>query len=176
MGYSRVILVLAMLFFAGALLYYFTAAPLTDNNTTDEVAVEHLLEEFELIENVGPDKRWVLFSPRAYRSDNRVNLQNPEIQYIEGEETLAEIYSHEGQYDLAREHLRLQGEVVIKRPHLSQKLLTDYLEWYGKTRVIKTDSELRLELSEGVLTARGLKMDIEEERLELKSEVKFQGY
>ncbi len=174
MGYRRVILVLTLVLCAGVLFYYLNTDFGSVDQPGDDIEVAHVLEEFELVENVAPDKRWVLFSPRAHRSDNQVNLQNPEIKYIEGDKNLAEIYAREGRYDLAGEHLWLKGEVIIKRPHLSQELYTDQLKWDGQTGIISTEAALRFEFREGILTARGLRMDLEEERLELKSEVEFQ--
>ncbi len=136
---------------------------------------EHLLEQFELVEDMGGGQQWILASSAASRQAHRVELKHPRITYSESGETAVLVTANRGLYDLTDRRLELLGEIVLKRERPRQILRTEQLFWEAQTGILKTEQELTLELPEGILKARGMWADLEEERLKLKSDVEFLG-
>ncbi len=172
MGTRRLTLVLLLLIFIGGVYFYRAREPAPEFNEM-ETGVEHRLEEFQLIEDTGDNQQWVLRSAAALRKGNRVVLDSPRIVYQEAGDTLALIRAREGRYDLASRLLELKGEVVLERRAPVQTLRTEQLLWDAASGILSTEARLHLEFTDGVLTGRGLWADLEEERLQLKSEVEY---
>ncbi len=63
--------------------------------------------------------------------------------------------------------------MVVRRVQYDQVLRTNFLSWSLADGILKTHADVRLEVPGGVLTARGLRANFSEERLQFLSEVQY---
>ncbi len=168
------IIFLLIAVFAGGGYYIFpdskspeSSKPTLVNNVT------HQIEQFRLIETPRENAVWILTSPSSKQINKRVELSRPRVIYKENSDTIAVITAREGRYNMESMLLELRGDVVIKRVVEEQIFKTEVLHWDRRSGTLETDTNVKMQTSNADIEARGMFIDLAEERMELKSNVKW---
>lgn len=172
----RLQLIAALVFVVMGIGYYYVAREVDSENKTEPAAEEspaHRLEKFRLVENPRENAVWILDSPEARQMGKKIDLTSPEIVYKEYGDTIAEITAQRGSYSLPEMLLELRGNVLIKRLPENQVFETELLHWDREQGILETDARVKMKVEHGDIEARGLFIDLADERMELKSEVKW---
>jgi LPS export ABC transporter protein LptC len=169
-----VIFFLIAVFVGGGYYFVFSASDSPENfesSTGNDVA--HKIEQFRLVETPRANAVWVLTSPFSRQIDKWVELSSPRVIYKENSDTIAEITAREGRYNIESMLLVLRGDVVIKRVREEQIFKTEVLHWDRRRGTLETDTNVRMQTANADIEARGMFIDLAEERMELKSNVKW---
>jgi lipopolysaccharide export system protein LptC len=102
-------------------------------------------------------------------------FSSPDILIYQEDRTPWTIKASQGQYLSKQEQLVLKGNVVIEQLQGDVPVLnfqTDELSLYTKTKYIVTDRPVKISGAEGLTSAIGMKVWVNEKRVELLSNVK----
>lgn len=131
------------------------------------------LSGFSLTENRTGDEVWRLFSPRANKEGDTVDLESPRVVLSVKGETHAVITAEQGTYRLSRRKLVLRGNVVLNRTLKNQVLETSVLKWDRESGKLETSARVRLRMPRGQLTATGMRAQLRKEIIRFLSDVEY---
>lgn len=128
---------------------------------------------FSLTENRAEDEVWRLFSPKANKRGDTVDLASPRVVMSVNGETHAVITAEEGTYRLSSRVLVLRGNVVLNRTRKNQVLETSVLNWDRESGMLETSARVRLRMPRGQLTATGMRAQLRKEIIRFLSDVEY---
>lgn len=139
---------------------------------TREPFAHEIVEELILRERHRGSTGWVLTAEKAinYEAEGVVKVYEIELKFFDGGEEVSSVLTADsGAVFTSSNDMQAMGRVqVVTREDATLK--TDMLEWDNEKRLITTQSPIRIETEESVITGVGLESDPDLKHLKVKEE------
>ncbi len=135
---------------------------------------DSVIRGFYMKELYGKDKRWELKAEKAeIYGENLIKFYNTTLIFYTKDSDVI-VKSSEGEIELKSKRITIRGNVTLKTPE-GAYLETDSLTWNPSTKLIETDSFVKIVQKRRVITGYGLEADPQLGEFKIKKKVQIRG-